>query len=73
KSKDTFVLLSKNYSKGDFYKHFSQTQYALYSMPKNCVMFDSWKKIILQLRKLYDKANVVIFPSSPIQLPDIVS
>lgn len=60
KSKDTFVLLSNNFPKDEFYKRYS-----------NGAMFDNWEEIIDQLKKLYDKANVAVIPNSPIQLPEI--
>ena len=61
KSKDTFVLLSKNFPKGEFYKRYSDG-----------AMFDNWGEIIDQLKKLYDKANVAVMPTPSIQLPEII-
>ena len=59
-SKDTFVLLSSNFPKGEFYNRYS-----------NGALFENWEDIIDQLKKLYDKANVAVMPYSPIQLPNI--
>ena len=61
KSKDTFVLLSSNFPKGDFYNRHSDG-----------ALFDNWKEIIDQLKRLYGKANVAVIPTPSIQLPDIV-
>jgi len=61
KSKDTFVLLSSNFPKGEFYNRYSDG-----------ALFDNCEEIISQLKKLYDKANVTVMPTPSIQLPDIV-
>jgi len=61
KSKDTFVLLSSNFPKGEFYKRYADG-----------ALFDNWGEIIDQLKKLYDQANVVVMPNPSIQLPEIV-
>ena len=59
KSKDTFVLLSSNFPKGEFYNRYSDG-----------AMFDNWEEIIGQLKKLYNKANVAVMPTPSIQLPE---
>jgi len=61
KSKDTFVMLSSNYPKGNFYKRY----------PKGA-LFTDWKVLISQLAGMYSKGKVVIIPYSPIQIPDII-
>ncbi|MBC8230490.1 DUF2088 domain-containing protein [bacterium] len=60
KSKDTFVLLSSNFPKGEFYNRYSDG-----------ALFDNWEEIISQL-KLYNKANVAVMPTPSIQLPEII-
>jgi len=60
KSKETFVLLSSNFPKGEFYSRYP-----------NGALFENWEDIADQLKKLYDKANVAVIPYSPIQLLNI--
>lgn len=62
KSKADFVLLSSNFPKCDFYRHYP-----------NGALFDNWNDLITQLKQLYHKPRVAVIPYSPIQLPHIIT
>jgi lactate racemase len=61
KSKGDFVLLSSNYPKGDFYRHYP-----------NGALFDNWEDLIVQLKQFYHKPKVAVIPYSSLQLPHLL-